>query len=157
MHTRLTREGRAIANGIWMLCVWCFLVPVGGLLTLTLLGAIVTKLAGDPSANRAVYRQPQPIYPLPPPIVDSNPTSWNSTLMYGGRPLVTARVPQSSRFPALVLSATTRPISAASPPQQNHGLVYNMTSGFAPGQQTQRTGFVYPTGFNSGHQSGSHK
>jgi hypothetical protein len=156
MPTRLSKRGRAIVGVV--------AVPGKALFKIGAVAAGVVFIFGIciPWFDRFVMTQSNDAVRTPVNLLprESAPPPPHPTVFQPAHSFVAAPV----AAPLGYLTPTSRPAVTRAPgstvttaPQQNHGLVYNQTSGFAPNQKTQKTGFVYPTNFNSGYQGGSRK
>jgi hypothetical protein len=163
MATRLSKNGRTLLRDVskggprWLkICA-----PI--VVFWALMMYLVTRPVSNNSVNSvpaaANYVQSQGA----PPSSPSQQNVFQSPYITVATPISTpwptdTPTPDSTVTPAPGLTITPAPEATVTPTTQpSHGLVYNQTSGFAPNQKTQQTGFVYPTNFNSGYQGGSQK
>jgi hypothetical protein len=150
MYTRLTPQGRSAVKILF----WCVGVPVICLFCLVAFGLALDPFFGKNSPHQHQLDQLQKIYDDQLRAAEIAANRTNDAVLANSYSQSTARPVQPTAAPA---PAAYVPPANNPPPQPNHGLMYNQTSGFAPNQKTQQAGFVYPTNFNSGYQSGGHK
>jgi hypothetical protein len=151
MRTRLTKRGRTLVTVMFRI-----VFPRG---VIALLLVYLDIRYGDWTASSPG----NPAFLDTPRLAPPAQTVFQPTHIFVATPVST---PPAYVTPTLGSTLTPTPRSIITPTpratvtpttQPHHGLVYNQTSGFAPNQRTQQTGFVYPTNFQSGYQPNSHK